>query len=73
MNLTILFVRLRGTAQEYLFDSYQSLTSTQRRKNFRQKLYEIMSQSNFLLITLNNFMFSAVVFLGTPNLRIVWN
>ena len=39
-NHTI-FVRLRGTAQEYLFRSYQSLHSsrkfTQRRRNFKQK------------------------------------
>ena len=40
-NNSILFVRLRGTGQEYLFRSYQSLYSstkfTQQRRNFKQK------------------------------------
>ena len=39
-NHNMLFVPLRGTAQEYLFHSYQSLHSlrkfTQRRTNFRE-------------------------------------
>ena len=56
-NHTILFVPVRGTAQEY-FCSYQSLHSSKKNHSAKEKFqiksfYKIINQSKFLFTTLS--------------------